>query len=491
MKILLAASTVLLAASLAAEPVCVGEVCYPSREAAIAAGALPRDGGAVGSQADTERHVEDNEPNQSVKAGDDKAIGPQATVTRIAFGYMRPPELLAFMRGEGESTPFADRSAFIVILLVLLGGLVANLTPCVLPLVPVNVAILLGRAESTRTSRLLRGLAYGGGMAAAYGALGLAAVFGGMAFGAVQSSPWFNMAVATVFIVLGLGMLDVFNIDASVLWRRFFSKGRSVSAPRPTAACGLGSAFLLGAGAAVLAGACVQPILLATLVYTADGFAAGRLWTISLPFVLGAGMGLPWLFVAAGLSVLPRPGAWMVWVKRGFAVVIFAMAVWYAYLAWIGFHPKGLTPHQGSDPTPQGLTPSPGSDPTPQGLTPSPGSDPTSQGLTPYQGSDPTSQGLTPETKGQIFEATPATWGQTLVSARAAGKPVFVDIWATWCKNCLAMEKSTFKDPEVIKELSKFSVIKLQAEDMAELSKVPELKELDIKGIPAFIILDL
>ena len=452
MKILLAASTVLLAASLAAEPVCVGEVCYPSREAAIAAGALPRDGGAAGSQADTERRVEDNEPNQSAKAGDGKATGSQAAVTRSAFGYMRPPELLAFMRGEGESTPFADRSAFIVILLVLLGGLVANLTPCVLPLVPVNVAILLGRAESTRTSRLLRGLAYGGGMAAAYGALGLAAAFGGMAFGAVQSSPWFNMAVAAVFVVLGLGMLDVFNIDASVVWRRFFSKGRSVSAPRPTAARGLGSAFLLGAGAAVLAGACVQPILLATLVYTADGFAAGRLWTISLPFVLGAGMGLPWLFVAAGLSVLPRPGAWMVWVKRGFAVVIFAMAVWYAYLAWIGFHPQGLTPSTGSDPT---------------------------------------SQGLTPETKGQTFEATPATWGQTLVSARAAGKPVFVDIWATWCKNCLAMEKSTFKDPEVIKELSKFSVIKLQAEDMAELSKVPELKELDIKGIPAFIILDL
>ena len=137
---------------------------------------------------------------------------------------------------------------------------------------------------------------------------------------------------------------------------------------------------------------------------------------------------------------------------------------------------------QGPDPITRGLTPH---------LTPHLGSDPTPQGLTPSTGSGPTPQGLTPETKGQTFEATPATWGQTLVSARAAGKPVFVDIWATWCKNCLAMEKSTFKDPEVIKELSKFSVIKLQAEDMAELSKVPELKELDIKGIPAFIILDL
>ena len=422
---------------LAAEPICIGEVCYPSREAAIAAGALPADGGSAGS-GDVANPVAAARPEAAPSQSE------KEMKTRVAFGYMRPAQFISFLRGEEEASPLADRSVLVVFLLVLLGGMLANLTPCVLPLVPVNVAILLGRGESTRASRLARGFAYGAGMAAAYGALGLAAAFGGMAFGSVQSSAWFNLGVALVFIVLGLGMLDVVNIDFAAMWRRVVSKGRSAPKSRP-ASRGLGGAFLLGGGAAVLAGACVQPILIAMLVYTADGFAAGRWWTISLPFVLGAGMGLPWIFVAGGLSVLPRPGAWMVWVKRGFAVVIFAMAAWYGYLAWTIWSPSKGNPSRG------------------QTLV---------------------------ETRGQTLEATPQTWGQTLASAREGGRPILVDVWATWCKNCLAMEKSTFKDDGVLGELSKFTVIRLQAEDLADLAKVPELSGLEIKGIPAFVIFE-
>lgn len=429
MKTFLTILSLLLAASLEAEPVCVGDVCYPSREAAVAAGALPQDDDGAGYGV------------AALKAVDDHAEPPQAIPLcspRTAFGYMRPREFLSFLRGEQPNSPLAGNSILAVILLVLLGGLAANLTPCVLPLVPVNVAILLGRAESSRASRMARGLAYGAGMAAAYGALGLAAAFGGMAFGALQSSPWFNAAVAAVFIVLGFGMLGVVNIDAAAAWRRMTSGSTAkAAAPRP-ATRGLGGAFLLGAGAAVLAGACVQPILLATLVYTADGFAAGHWWAISLPFLLGAGMGLPWVFVAAGISVLPRPGAWMVWVKRVFAIVIFAMAAWYANLAWQGFRPAPKTVESSA---------------------------------------------------GQAaIDATPDTWTSAIEAASAAGKPILVDVWATWCKNCLAMESSTLKDPEVSAEMRKFTVIRLQAEDMAKLANIAELSSLGIKGLPAFVV---
>ena len=426
MKTIITTLTLMFAATLAAEPVCIGEMCYPSREAAIAAGALPPEN--------------DDEGKDDASATNTVAVGAQHTALpkpRVAFGYMRTPEFLSFLRNESNDSPLADKSVFVVILLVLLGGLVANLTPCVLPLVPVNVAILLGRAESSRASRFARGFAYGAGMAFAYGMLGLAAAFGGLAFGAVQSSPWFNVSVAVVFVLLGFGMLGFVNIDAAAIWRRLSSGGRAKTPASRSSSRGLGSAFLLGAGASVLAGACVQPILLATLVYTADGFAAGHWWTISLPFLLGVGMGLPWLFVAAGISVLPRPGAWMVWVKRGFAIVIFAMAVWYGWLAWLGFNPRGQTLN---------------------------------------------AQG------GQTLEAVPDTWGQTLEVAQKTGKPILVDIWATWCKNCLAMEKTTFKSDEIVNELEKFTVIRLQAEDMAKLADIVEFKELGIKGIPAFIV---
>ena len=141
------------------------------------------------------------------------------------------------------------------------------------------------------------------------------------------------------------------------------------------------------------------------------------------------------------LRIMPRPGAWMPWVNRLFAVVMFVMALWYGWNAWNS-----------------------------------------------WQTSDPASSSPTAQAEEGRFEATPATWKQTFDAAKATGKPVFVDVWATWCKNCLAMEKTTFKNDDVRKELEKFAVIRLQAEKPEELLALPEFKDLNIKGLPAFVV---
>ena len=322
-KTSLALVAVLLAWTGAAEPVCVNGVCYPDEESARAAGAL---GGTSGKNfADLQNMLQAADKPEGEKSAGEKPAAektpPDRLSRRLALGYMTPVEFRGFLHGKkspGES--LEELPLAMVFLFVLLGGLVMNLTPCVLPLVPVSL-VLVGRGGA-------RGAAYGLGMTLAYGALGLAAAFGGLAFGAIQSSPWFNLVVAVVFLVLGLATSEVFFID--------FSRFR----PRPKAGVpadaksGLGGPFLLGAGTAVLAGACVAPILLATLVLTAKWFAEGRVWAVALPFVLGAGMGLPWPFITAGMAVLPKPGAWMRWVNRAFAVVLFGFAVWYGWLAW-------------------------------------------------------------------------------------------------------------------------------------------------------------
>ena len=66
-------------------------------------------------------------------------------------------------------------------------------------------------------------------------------------------------------------------------------------------------AFFMGMVSAVLAGACVAPILIAVLLLTAKLHAEGHVLALALPFVLGLGMGLPWPFAGAGLQVLPKP----------------------------------------------------------------------------------------------------------------------------------------------------------------------------------------
>ena len=394
-----------------ARPVCVGEMCYPSEQAALAAG-VSRE--AI-EKALREDHSEEGAP--VVEVAPKKASGD----VRLAMGYMKPEAMTAFLRNQPSGADALENHALIVVLLLILaGGLLANLTPCVLPLVPVNL-VLVGRGWR-------RGAAYGLGIAIAYGMLGVAAAFGGMAFGTIQSSPWFSLLVAIVFTVLGLAMSEVFFIDFTKYRSRVTGGGNKIR--------GLGGVFLLGVGAAVLAGACVEPILLATLVLTAKWFAAGKVWAIGLPFVLGLGMGLPWPFAAAGLSVLPKPGAWMRWVNRVFALVFFGMAAWYGWLAWTGFSTGNEVRVETSD----------------------------------------------------VLTATPETWEKVFAEAKASDRPVFVDVWASWCKNCLAMEKTTFRDPEVVKELANYTVVRLQAEDLSEFLKLKDFKDLGIKGIPAFVV---
>ena len=428
MKILATVVALLLAAIVRAAPVCVDGVCYPSEEMARADGvseeklkaALAEHASATGEAAP--RPGSEAPPATAGAAGTGRP--------RVAVGYLKAPQMTAFLRNERAAKELADHALWMILLLVLAGGLAANLTPCVLPLVPVNLS-LVGKGA-------VRGAAYGLGITTAYGCLGLAAAFGGLAFGTIQSSPWFSLLAACVFVFLGLAVAEVFTIDFS----RFRPRAKRGNGAAKDVAPSLWKPFALGAWSAVLAGACVEPILIATLVLTAEWFAAGRVWAVVLPFVLGAGMGLPWPFAAAGLKVLPRPGTWMRWVNRVFAVVMFGMAAWYGWLAWTAWQARAASGRRQA------------------------------------------------EQMAGRFEATPATWPQAFAAAKATGKPVFVDVWATWCKNCLAMEKTTFANADVTKELSNYAVVRLQAEDMTAFADLPEFRDLGIKGIPAFIIFE-
>ena len=405
----------LLTSVCTAEPVCINGVCYPDEESARAAGALGgTSGGNFSDLQNLLQEADPENPEHPEKPGNPEAAGSQLP-RRLAAGYMDASEFTAFLTGKPSvADTLGQASVAMVFLLVLVGGLLMNLTPCVLPLVPVSLA-LVGRGAA-------RGAAYGLGMTLSYGALGLAAAFGGLAFGAIQSNPWFNVVVAVVFLLLGLATSEVFFIDFS----RFRPRPKPGVMPREKR--GLVGPFLLGAGTAVLAGACIAPILLATLVLTAKWFAAGRVWAVALPFVLGAGMGLPWPFITAGMSVLPKPGAWMRWVNRVFAVVLFGFAVWYGWLAWGGFMARAET------------------------IAPAPDA---------AAASDPT-------------------------------RPTLVIVGAPWCKNCTAMERTTLKEPSVVEALAKFNVKHIEINTFDDLKKHPELDGLGIDktGVPAYVVID-
>ena len=343
-------------------------------------------------------------------------------VVRSHAGAMDKKEFLQFLDGKNSSeksgkSMFAGTAVWLVILLTLIGGLGLNLTPCVLPMIPINLAII--GAKESKAAGFRRGLLYGGGMAIAYGILGAVVVYTGGSFGALNSAWWFNFAIALLFLFLALAMLGKVNFDLS----RFGSV-----APGKIRGGKEVAAFVMGGVAALLAGACVAPVVVGVMVFAAGLYAEGNMFAPFMGLLLGIGMGLPWPFAAMGIAVLPKPGRFMVTVKYVFAVFIIAGALYYGYLGWT-LLPGNFSP-----------------------------------------------------------QAELTKLAEAGSRAHAAKKAVLIDFYATWCKNCMAMKRGVFKDPEVKKALEKYEFVEFQAEKPGDPLIAPLLKLWNIPGFPAFVI---
>jgi thiol:disulfide interchange protein DsbD len=143
----------------------------------------------------------------------------------------------------------------------------------------------------------------------------------------VQSSPLTLGILGGLFILMGLAMLDVFQISLEkYVPRRLTSQGRT----------GLFGSFLIGVTSGFILGPCTTPVLAVIL-----GVVAAKqnlLFGGSLLFAFSMGMGSLLILVGtfAGLLVnMPKSGAWMVIVKKGSGVVMLAVGTYFLYSAFI------------------------------------------------------------------------------------------------------------------------------------------------------------
>ena len=354
-------------------------------------------------------------------------------------GYLGTSEFLRFIRnaetGVRERGMFEGQGPLAILLLVLFGGLALNLTPCVLPMIPINLAIIgAGSQAGSRGRGFLLGTVYGAAMALVYGVLGLIVILTAGTFGTINSSPWFNLGIAALFVALGLAMFDVITIDFSRFGRGF----RAGEQSRGT----LLLAFTMGAVAALLAGACVAPVVIQVVLFSSKLYATGTKIALALPFFLGIGMAIPWPIAGAGLAALPKPGAWMVRVKQALGVVIFGTAAYYGYLGY------GLLANRWVD-------------------------------------SDAVASSVQEKIKAGWYSSL----ADGLVAAEREQKPVLIDMWATWCKNCLTMDKTTLEDADVKAALSGYVKIKFQAEEPDKSPAKEVMQRFEAVGLPTYVIL--
>ncbi len=381
-----------------------------------------------------------------------------------------------------QSNPLKDaiakRGWLFAFVLVFLGGLALNLTPCVYPMIPITVSYFGGQAKGRGGRTALLATLYLLGMAAMYSTLGLIAALTGSLFGSALQNPFVLAVIALVMVGLALSMFGVYEIRVPT----------RLAGIAGTAKQGTLGSFLMGLTVGIVAAPCIGPFVLGLLTFV--GETANPLLGFSLFFVLALGLGLPFvvLAIASGnITRLPKSGEWMEWVRKLFGIVLLAMAVYFlrpvvgdtlyflllgAVLlvggVLLGFIAKVKT---------------------------------TSlffSGFRRFIGVVAPLYGLyLVLAPGNIFGRSAVTgieWipyaEAALTQAAEAGKPVVIDFSADWCLPCKELDHQTFNQPEVIDAAK--DIVPLKA-DLTQHGS-PEVralrKKFDIRGVPTIVFID-
>jgi len=386
-----------------------------------------------------------------------------------------------------------------------IAGLGLSLTPCVFPMIPILSGIIAGQGHKvTRGRAFALSLAYVLGMAITYAAAGVAAGMTGTLLSVALQNPWVLSAFALVFVALSFSMFGFYELQLPTSLQSKLSEGSG----HLQGGRGIG-VFLMGALSALIVGPCVAAPLAGALLYIGQtgnallggtalfvmalgmgvpllivGLSAGTLLYIGQTgnallggtalFVMALGMGVPLLIV--GLSagtLLPRAGAWMEGVKKGFGVLLLATALWLIspvipeFAQMLGWAALFIIPAiflHALDPLPSnakgwqrfwkgiGIT---------MLLTGAAllagalaGNRDPLQPLAGLRG-----QAVAAETKKLAFEPVRSV-AELDARLAAADRPVMLDFYADWCVSCKEMERFTFSDPAVQAKLAGFTLLK-------------------------------
>lgn len=355
---------------------------------------------------------------------------------------------------------FASSGLPLTLGLLFLGGLALNLTPCVFPLIPITLGFFAMQSDGRRSRRLALSGMYVLGIVITYSALGVLAALGGKMFGAWLQLPAVLIGFALLMLVLASSMFGAFEIQPP-RWIANRSGGQA----------GLAGALTMGLAIGIVAAPCVGPVvisLIGLVAHVGDPVIGGVMFA-----ALAFGLGFPYLVM---LNALPRPGEWMVTVKKAMGFVLVAMAFYF------------LRPLIGDEAMRYGIAASllvgaafllasraKGA----RALRLAVGVLLLVSGV-----AFALPQKELPGVKWQKYDA------QQIAAAQTAGKPVVIDFYADWCLPCKELDQKTFTDDKVIAELDRFVRVKADLTMANDAKNVALAKRYGIAGMPTIVFID-
>ncbi len=403
-----------------------------------------------------------------------RAVASESTALRDALGA-RP--------GTGAATldaPAASIGLWAALLGALIGGLILNLMPCVLPVLAIKV-LGFARHADDRSAHRINGLAYTAGVLLSFMALGLLMLSlrsagESLGWGFQLQNPAVVATLALLFTLIGLNLAGVFHFSQVV------PSSLAEFQPRHPVV----DAFFTGVLAVAIASPCTAPFMGASLGLAV---ALPPLQALAVFAMLGLGLALPYLaasFIPAVARALPRPGQWMDTLKKFMAFPMFATVAWLvwvlgqqsgidgagallallvavAFVAWaLALAGRARLIAGGVS---LALLLALGWSLGPAVTTPAPVTQHTGDGLW---------QAWAPGKVEQIL---------------ATGQPVFVDFTAAWCVTCQYNKQTTLSNPQVLADLAERKVKLLRADwTRRDPAITAALQQLGRNGVPVYVL---
>ena len=475
-------------------------LCYPPMQSAAAIG-LAGFGGAGTARVE----APGKDGGATSTASTSLSTAPATTSAQDATGVE------AVLRG-GAFWPIVG--AFFI------AGLLLSLTPCVLPMLPIISSIIVGDGGRSSSSAFTpqpagaprpgmsahaaaggvsrrRGFAlaasYSFGMAIVYTAFGVAAGLAGEGLAAALQNPWVLGAFALGLVTLSLSMFGVYNLQLpSSIAGRFSAAADKLPAGRVAGVCAMGGV------SALIVSPCVAAPLAGALLYlsqTRDVWLGG-----TALFSLATGMSVPLLLVGASAgALLPRAGAWMDEVKAAFGILLLGVALWTVQPILPGPLALGLWGLLALGTATKLFMRARATASQPLAWRQTLAALLALVGVIQLVGaasgaSDPLRPLVRFTSRGQATGAaltfrTVRSVDELDAALRTAGRPVLLDFYADWCVSCKEMERFTFSDPAVQKQLA--GVLLLKADVTANNDQDRALlKRFRLFGPPGTIFFD-